>query len=333
MLSNTARVAFAKQAAKDTAATTGFYTMFATESNSMPAQEYDDAENFHPGIHTRASTQNAIPVKTAVSVAINVGFRLHANSLVPLLIAMGFGVTTTAQTAYQRHTLTKSNVDQVIYASMLHRVGEGSAAFERKIRAVRGTQLVLNATRKGLNGTFTGIGIAEAESTGTETIVAEVPDPILPTKGAFTWGATALGTPREHTVTITRPVDEDDHTLHTYTRNDFPEVGFGIMGEARGVDMSFDFYKKLVWGGIANTGLGEAIVTDSLAFHWLTANNISGAAVPYKLSIAMTKVECRLTNFRAAGNSIIRGDLNWRMIDDLAAAPATLLVENGIASY
>lgn len=333
MLSNTARVAFAKQSTKATAATTGFHTYFATESNSMPEQEYDDAENYHPGIHTRASSQNAIPYKTAVSVPVSASFRVHPNGIVPLLIGLGFDITSTDQTTYKRHVATKADVDDVLYLSMLHRVGEGTGAFERKIRAVRGTQLVLTATRKQLNATFQGVGIDEATSAGTETITAEEVTPLLPTKGAFAWGAQALGTPREHTITVARPVDMDDHTLHAFSRNDFPETGFALTGAARGVDMTYDTYKKLLWGGTSGTGLVEAIVTDSLGFTFQSASNISGAAVPFKWQFALTKVEARLMNFRAAGNNIIRGDVNWRMIDDSASAPVTMTVENSVAGY
>lgn len=333
MLSNTARVAFAKQAAKATAATTGFHTMFATASGAVPEYEYVENENFHPGIHARASTQNAQPVRIAYRIPVSCTFWMHPNGIVPPLIGMGFTATPSDQTTYVRHTLVKADVDDSVYVTMLHRIGEGTAAFERKISAVRGTQLAITAARNQLTCAFTGMGLAEATSAGSETIVDEEVEPILPTKGSLTWGALALGTPREHTITIARPVDEEDHLLHAFGRFDYPETGFSISGEMRGLDMTFDFYKKLVWGGTSGTGPSEAIVTDSLTIVYLSANNISGAAVPYKFSLALTKVEARIGNFQAQGNNIIRGDVSWRMIDDDAAAPATILVENDVASY
>lgn len=333
MLSNTARVAFAKQAEKAPAATAGFHTMFATDSASVPEYEYIENENYHPGIHDRASTQNASPVRIAYRIPVSCTFWVHPNGLVPLLIGMGFTDTPTSKTTYHSHELVKADVGDAVYLSMLHRIGEGDEAFERKIRAVRGTQLAITASRNQLTGQFTGIGLAEATSVGSETITPEVVYPLLPTKGSIAWGAQALGTPREHTITIARPVDEEDHLLHAFGRNDFPETGFAITGEMTGLDMSFNFYKKLVWGGTGGTGPSEPIITDSLTIVYQSASNISGAAVPYSLSIALTKVEARIGNFRAAGNNIIRGDVSWKMIDDSASAPVTIVIDNGVASY
>lgn len=333
MLSNTARVAFAKQAAKATPATVGFHTMFATVSASAPEYEYVENENYHPGIHARASTQNAAPVRIAYRIPVSCTFWMHPNGIVPMLIGMGFLDTPSDQTTYTRHTMVKADVDDALYLSMLHRIGEGTGAFERKISAVRGTQLTISAARNQLQCAFTGMGLSEATSVGTETITAEDVEPLLPTKGSLTWGALALGTPREHNITIARPVDEEDHLLHAFGRNDSPETGFSISGEMRGLDLSFDFYKKLVWGGTSGTGASEAIVTDSLTIIYFSANNISGAAVPFKFSLALTKVEARIGNFQASGNNIIRADVSWRMIDDSASAPATILVENDVASY
>lgn len=333
MISNSARVAFAKQTTLNTASTTGFYTLFASRSSSTPAPDRVANENRHPGIHQRASSQNALPYRTAWSIPINVDFDVHPSALPTLFIGMGFGVTTSDQTTYKRHTIVKSDVDDVIYMSMLHRFGEGSGAFERLIEDVRGTQLVFNASGAGLTASLTAMGISEAAAAGTETVNAENVEPILPTKGSLTWGAQDLGVPREHVVTIARPVDTNDQKVHSFGRADFPEIGFAMSGQMRGLDLSYNFYKKLRWGGTSGTGLAEAIVTDSLSFNWLSANNISGAAVPFKLSIALTKVEIELMNFEAAGAGVVRGDVNWTMIDDVSGAPVTILVENAIASY
>ena len=334
MLSNTTRVAFARQAAKATAASTGFHTVYATESSSVPEYEYIERENYHPGLHERASTQNAEPVRIAYRIPGTANFWLHGNSIVPVLIGMGFTDTPEDKTSYYSHELVKADVDDAVYLSMLHRMGEGSGQFERLIRAIRGTQLTITAARNQLECQFSGVGLSEAASAGTETITNEDTQPLLPTKGALTWGAQALGTPRGHTITIARPVDEEDHLLHAFGRNDFPETGFSVSGAMTGLDMSFTLYKKLVWGGASGTGPDEPIVTDSLSISYESADVIEDALVPYKLLIELTKVEARIGNFRAAGNNIIRADVNWRMIDDDDTDdPITITVDNDVASY
>jgi hypothetical protein len=327
------RAAVAVQSAKGTAATTGFHAMRLTRSSALPVFDYDEATNEHTGVHQRASTNQSTPVR--ISQRFNIGLTgfLYPNAIGTLLQGMGFNAVTTDNTTYKSHVFTKANVDAAKYLSFMHALLAGSARFERKIKDVRLTQLQIASTRTNITVTADGIGLDEIVAAGTETVAADVNERILPTTGSLALGTLALGEAREHTITITRAVDEDDQKQHSQARADLPEMSFDIRGQMRGLDLSFNTYKKLVWGGTSGTAPSLETVTDTLTVLWESAHDISGAAVPYSLQMALLKAEFRLTNFEAQGNNIVRCDVDYTMIDDSASAPATFTLANGVTSY
>jgi hypothetical protein len=284
-------------------------------------------------VHQRSTANQSTPVRISQRFNIGTTGLLYPNAIGALMIGMGFNAVTTDNTTYKSHAFTKANVDASKYLSFMHALLAGSARFERKIKDVRLTQLQIASTRTNITVTAEGIGLDEAESTGTETVASEVNECILPTTGSLALGTLALGEAREHTITITRPVDEDDQKQHSQARADLPEMSFGITGQMTGLDMSYNTYKKLVWGGTSGTAPSLETITDTLTVSWTSAHNIAGAAVPYSFQMALLKAEFRLTNFEAQGNNIVRCDVGYTMIDDSASAPATFTVKNGVASY
>lgn len=334
MSSLAARVAMAVQSAKGTAATTGFHAMRATMSESPPDFTYEEARDEHGGAHTRASTRQSTPSRISSLVNLGTDGLLYPNAIGAILVGLGLNVSSVNNTTYYTHTFTKANVDAAKWLSVLHRVGIGASQFERKIKDVRLTQMQLVSTRQNIRLTTQGAGIDELVSLGSETVTSEPNFRILPVKGSIAFGTLALGAPREHTITIARPVDTEDQKQHSYGLADLPETGFEINGELRGLDLTFDTYKKLVWGGTSGTAPDMASVIDTLTVKWETASNIVGAAVPYSLQLALLKAEFRLVGTpRAQGNSIVRCDINYTMIDDVSSAPATFTLVNGVASY
>lgn len=332
MQSLTARIAFAPQALLGTASTTGFHTVYARRSITVPEFQYIENENYHPGIHQRASQQQARPVRISHTMPVEVDFSVHPNSLPVFLIMMGFSVATVNNTTHYTHTCTKADVDAAVYGTALHAMGEDTARFERRIQDIRGTSLQFTASRQGFMGTFTGIGITEVEAAGTETVTAEVADDILPTKGSLTWATYAFGSPRQHVFTISRPVDEEDQKIHTFGLAALGEMGFDLGGDMTGIDMTTAVYADLFGDG-TDIGPAEPIVTDDLNFKFESAANIPGAAVPYSIEFDIPLLEVRGQRFGPQDNQILRGNLNWSMIDELATAPVTIVVVNDIASY
>lgn len=327
------RAAVAVQSAKGTAATTGFHAMRLTRSSAQPVFDYEEAMNEHTGVHQRASNRQSTPDRISQRFDIGTDGLLYPNAIGTLFVGLGLNVSTADQTTYKRHTITKANVDAAKYLSFMHALLPGAARFERKIKDVRLTQLQFAASRTNIRVTTDMIGLDEATAAGTETVAADVNERILPVTGSSTFGTLALGEPRSHTITFTRPVDEEDQKQHSFARADLPETGFEVNGEMMGLDLSFNTYKKLAWGGTGGTAPDTLVVTDTLVTLWESARDISGAVVPYSLKIALAKAEFRLGNFEAQGDGIVRCDANYRMIDDSAGAPVTATLDNGVASY
>ncbi|MCC6457278.1 MAG: hypothetical protein IT328_20155 [Caldilineaceae bacterium] len=327
------RAAVGVQSAKGTAATANFHAMRLTRSSVVPVYDLEEALNEHTGVHQRASNRQTTADRISQRHNVSLEGFLYPNAIGTLLVGMGFNAQTTDNTTYKTHAFTKANVDAAKYISIMHALLAGSARFERKIKDVRLTQLQLVATRQNIRMTAQGLGLDELTSTGTETVANEINERILPVTGSMALGTLALGEPRSHTVTITRPVDEDDQKLHSTARADVPETGFEINGEMQGLDLSFNTYKKLVWGGTSGTAPSMVAVTDTLTTLWESARDISGASVPYSLQIALLKAEFRFSNFEAQGNNIVRCDASYHMIDDASGAPATISLANGVTSY
>lgn len=331
MQSLTTRIAIARQAVKGTAATTGFHTMYARMSQMTPAFDRIEQQNFHPGLHQRASTQNARPVRIAYTVPVQIDFEVHPSSLPVLLIGLGFTDSAFDNTGYYTHTFTKANVGAAVYLTAMQALGEGAGRFERRVHSIRGTQLTITADRSGLMGSFRGIGLGEVIAAGTETVTAEVAFPLLPTKGQLAWDSGGYGTPRRHVITIDRPVEEDDQLNHEFGRNDLSETGFGVSGEMTGIDLTLARYTELFWGGGASPA--EPIITNGLDFTFASASNIASEAVPYSLNFDVALAELNGPPFGAQDANIVRGNLTWTMIDEVATAPLEVTVVNTIASY
>jgi hypothetical protein len=334
MQSLTARIALAKQSAKGSAASTGFHIFKANQSATNPRFDYQENQNYHIGVHQRASTQQARAIRTSVINTFGMSFAVWPAALPRVWQGVGFGVSSANNTTYYTHTITKADVDAALYLTSLHAIGEDTDRFERRLTDLRLTSLEFAASPGALSGTVSGFGITEAASAGNESIVtAETAGPLIPGTGSLAWGALNLGSPRQHTVTIERPVDEQDQKVHAFGRADLPETGFAVRGTMTGLDMSYGTYKKLAWGGTSGTGPDDAIVTDSLTFSYESAAVISGAAVPYSMQIAVTLAEIRITDFEARDNNIVRCNLQWTMIDESASAPVTVTIKNFTASY
>jgi len=327
------RTAVAIQSAKGTPATTGFHVMRNARSSVLPMFEYEDALNEHTGVHSRASSRQSVPDRIGQRLNLDISGLLYPNAIGTLLTGIGLNASTTDQTTYKSHAFTKANTDAAKYLSVMQKLLAGGAAFERKVQDVRLTQLQLAATKQNISISAQGLGIDEANSAGTETVASETNERIISPTGSLSFGSLALGNPRSHTITITRPVDEDDQKQHGFLRADLPETGFAVDGEMMELDLSLSLYNKLNRGGAGGTALSSVAVTDSLTVKWESARVISGAIVPYSIQFAFTKAVFRFTNAEANGEGIVRCDLNYSMIDDVSGAPLTVTLANGVAAY
>lgn len=343
-LSLTTRIGFSAQTAKDTYVTTGVQLARGGSAETMPEFDYIENENHMLGVHERSTSAQSVPERSSVRVPLNYDLFAYPLSLPYLFFGIGFvpgtGVTASGITT---HKMVKSNAGDAPYITNYLRMGTGAGKWTRQIQNVRLSQLVLSLTRgEGATVRAQGMGLSETViAEGGYTVNAEVNTQFVPFLGGLLWNTAVgsdynFGLPREHVITIDRPIEEDDQRIHTYSRNDNQEMSFSMMGEMRGLDFSVDVYNELFYGGVGvlpGASLSVTPVLSGLTFELNTSQMIPAASAPYKCIINIPKCEIRALNFRAQGNDLIRADLRWRMIDDAATPPVRVEFTNNIASY
>ena len=335
MLATTSRIVLGKQGAKGTPAEDALFVFRANQSASNTRFDTQENANYHEGIHERGSNQRARPARTSAVQTASAAFLVWPTALPVAFLGLGFEDTPADETTYYAHVLTKADVDAAPYLTGLHAIGEDSARFERRLTDLRLTSLEIAGSPGVLTATIGGLALTEDAALGTETVTTETAGPLIPGTGSLAWGGSlGLGEPRAHTVTFERPVDEQDQKMHSFTRADLPETGFAVRGTMTGLDMSYDTYKKLAWGGTGGTTPDDAIVTASLTFSYTSAANMAGeSGLPYSLTVAVATAEIRLTEFEARDANIVRANATWTMIDEASGAPVTVTINNLTASY
>jgi hypothetical protein len=238
---------------------------------------------------------------------------------------------------YYTHTFTLADRDEAGWASMLHALGEGSARFERKVTDCRWSQLDVKASRQNITWEGKGLGLTEAQSAGTEVIVAETNALISMAAGSFSLLADAVAilgsTPRGHDFTVKQDLSEDDPTLHTTTRADLPVTGIDVTGVLRGMDLDYTTYRRMLWGSATGTGPSLIVPEAALDWQYLSPGNMADCSLPYQLRTQITTATVQMGNFEASGNNLVRFDATYEMQDRVSAAPLTITLRNKYASY
>lgn len=332
MQSQAAQLALAVQAQKGTGATTGYTAAITTLSRLVPEFRYVGYENEHGIGNERSTTHKSQRDKAGLIYRLRAEGGAYPEILGVYLMGLGFTAETSGTKPYT-HEFTKASNASAKYLTALHSIGEGSGRMHTRVRDVRLTNLQIQADNERVQLQVDGVGIAEEASTGNETISVPPAVRFLPSTGTFAWGTLAgLSVPRQHTVTIARPVDENDQKLHSFGLADVQEMGFAVTGQMTGVDMSKDVYNLLVRGG--GQGASTITVTDSLTFSYESGGPMEDETDPYLFQVALRKVDVTLTSFEASGNNAIRCDLTWQMIDDDPEAdPITITLEDLKQSY
>lgn len=343
-LSLTTRIGVVPQTVKGTYPTTAVQLCRGSSADTMPEFDYIENENHMLGIHERSTSAQSVPERSSVSIPVDYELYMYPLTMPHLFFGIGF-VPDAAVTAVgvSTHRMVKSNAGDAPYITNYLRMGTGAGKFSRQIQDVRLSQLVLNLQRgQAATARATGMGLNETGILDASyTVVNEVDTAFLPFLGGLLWNTTVgstynFGLPREHTVTIDRPIEMDDQLIHKYARNDNQEMSFSIMGEMRGMDFNLAVYNELFYGGVGNingASPSASPVLSGLTFELDSSRNIPTATVPYKLIMNIPKAEIRALNFRAQGNDVIRCDIRWRMIDDAATPPVRVEFSNNIASY
>jgi hypothetical protein len=261
--------------------------------------------------------------------------RLYPALVGVLLRGAGFGVTTVDNTTYKTHTFKIAARDVAAWLSIMHRLGEGSDQFERKAKDARVSQLTLRAGRDGLDMDFEGMALSEAQSAGSETVTTDTNVPFMPNSGSLTLTVSAtniVAACKSNEMVIANPLSRDENFLFSFGNADLPQTGMSITGTIGDIDISYDLYKRLHWGGTSGTGIVNTPVEGALSYTYQSAVNISGAAVPYSLNVSVPTAMITMGQFQAQDDNLVRGALTWEMVDT-GTEPITITLSNGQAAY
>jgi len=251
----------------------------------------------------------------------------------------GGASTATFDGWYYTHAFTLPSADSEGWLTAYDYLGE-TGGFDRIATDVRLSQLTFTADNSGIIVAGTGLGIALADSSGSETFTAEIDAALSQANGAFTLTssditAATLGTPRSHTLTLDNPLDDSEQELHTMNRATFSPTGKKVTGTLSGLVFSENIFKEMYWGSSSGTA---AVVTipesTDLTWNWQSAGNISSsAAVPYKMTYDIPIVQFAMQPFDVTASGNILYDCQYTMLDAISTAPITITLQNDTASY
>lgn len=335
------RFSLGTQSGKGSAAT-AFITALSTVSGGDVQFDERQPENEHPGpTGGLAIDQTAATELTGFLVPVTNTFILRPKYIGRVLRAMGFGVSTVNNTTHYTHTFTLAAASSAAYSSAIHLLDGSSADLERLVTDIRGRSLSITGDQQVLRGVFEGVGLDEGAAGGSETKVSEIDVPISIYSGSVTAdigddGIASLAI-RGSSLQITQTLDEQDKVHFSTTRNDNPVLSRSISGSLQNIDIDMDtylLYKGTKWGGSAGTGpYTTEMPTGTVTWTYQSQSNISGAAVPYRLTVLMPTVEWRMTTPQANGRDLVRGNLDFRMLGITGETPITITLVNDVSAY
>ncbi len=337
--STTARFKAAVQASQGTAKTTGFICGMLTRSTLRPQFDIADKGAEHGcGGADRATVHRSPSVRSSYLAIGQARGYLYPDFIGVLLAGAGFTPVTTGAGADKTHTFKLSTRSAVKWLTIL----ESMASNELRGTDVRVDQLSLEANPDGVTYDASLRGLKVDESLGTETSNNETTVEMLPSRGSLTMyydpaGAnedqinTATDTLTRASVQIANPLS-DDRSLWEFRRVDLAQRGIDVTGRIEGVEIDWETYERIVNGANNGTDPSPNTAICSVSLKWQSATNIPTAAVPYSLEIVVPRAEVTLDEFAADGDSLVRWNYNWRMIDN-TTDPIVITLINGVTSY
>ena len=323
------------QSAKGTPAT-NYKTALATQSGLQPTFDIRTAPLEHPGGASRATKQKSTDARTGYLAKPKSTFILRPNFIGTALMGLGFGVSSANASGVYTHTFTIAAAASAKWLSALWYTATEDAAMTLKATDVRLTKLSINGTPDSVECQLEGSGLSLGEASGSETLVAESANEILPTAGSLTVqnSSTALFTAvRGVNFEFTQELLEDDRTLFTSTRQDLPIKSQNAQITFTGVDISRALYRKVVNAGASNTTASLTPFTGDLTYTF-QSSSFAGGSTPYSLTITMPSVQYEFNEgtIQAQNDEQVRVDVVAKMIDNLST-PLTIALVNTISAY
>jgi len=336
--STTARFKAVKQAAKGTALTTGFICGMLTRSSLFPRFDLAEkgAEHGCGGLD-RATVHRSPSMRSSYMAVGSARGALYPDLIGVLLCGAGFTPVTTGAGTDKTHTFKLSLRSAVSWLTVLETIGD---------ETLRGTdmrveQLTVEAKPEGITFDAALKGLKIDYDAGSETNTAETNVELLPSLGTCTVAFDPAGTPATMvsgstdyltgaSFQIANPMD-DERSLWEFRRGDLPQRGVDITGRVEGVALNYDNYERIINGADAATDPSASTAICSVAMTWQSASYITGV-VPYSLTLSVPRAEVSIDDFVAEGDSIVRWNFNWRMIDN-TTDPVVITLVNAKTSY
>jgi hypothetical protein len=325
------------QSAKGTAATT-LYKAIATTSSLAPQFSYRENRLEHPS--AAGTTSWARANKQSVTGYVGgarVTFALRPKTIVPVLQALGYQVSTVNNTTYYTHTLTQGTDAAHKWATLIWKVDDSDAAYYVRGVDMRCTSLQMSVNTEEIICTAEFRGLTVAPLSGSPTYVAEQADELLPWVGARTdidiGGYTVVEPLRAIEMQWTNALRDDDKHLWSQTLVNMQRRSIDISLATNELNLSDSVYEAVFYGADAGSTVATAPIAGNIDVEWRSAANISGAAVPYELQFVAPSVQWQpTTEPEASGDNIITLGATAYVIGDVAT-PSTVVVINNVASY
>ena len=327
------------QSSKGTAATT-LYKGLATVSALEPIVSYRDNRTEHPAaasVWLRTGYQTITNVLSGARVT----FALRPKMIVPVLQAFGYQVSTADNTTYYTHTLTQGTNAQHKWATIAWSVPDSDGAFVTRGVDMRGTTLSIEVSTDEIICTAEFRGLTIEPMSGSPTYVTEQTDEMVPWLGARTTMSAGISGStysiveriRGMTINVENVLREDDRALWEPTQTTLSRESHDVNYSLTDINMSDSVYEALVYGSNGGTSVSTAVRTGDINVYWESADNISGAATPYRFSIDTPAVQVIYDegSAEANGTDIMTVSATANVIG--TGTPVSIEVDNNVASY
>lgn len=328
--------ALAKQANKGTAAT-AFFKALATVSRLGATYDEREAPLEHPAVTTRATARKSNVKRTSYLAGAAVTGILHPKFVVPLLLANGFQVVTTDDTTHYTHVCTLGSATNHKWMTAAWNVEANDGAFVNRGKDMRGTSLNFSVSPDQIeySGEFRGLTLEPMS--GSPTYTSEASAEIVPwlmTRTTMTMNATDITERiRSMELAITNTLREDDRAIGESERTALPQQNIDISIALGEINISAALFNTFHYGASNGTSVVLNGVSGALDIKFASENNISGAAVPYSMQIAIPSLGYTMDGEpEASGDDLITLGLTAYMIDDVAT-PITITVINDVSAY
>jgi len=322
-------------------AATDYKVALAQDSSAMVKFDIHEPKFEHPAPAARATKVKAAQQRTGYTVNVAAKGLLRPRFIGTVLRGLGFGVSAAGSSPAYTQTFTIANHSAEAWLTALVKTTDDSGSFERKITDVRLNKLTVEAGEDEINWDITGMGLAEAIASGSETKVSEVTTELSPASGSATItlaGATIASPIRGTTLEVARNLDDKDRVQFSSVRNSLPSSDLDVSGTLKGIDFdynTYEWYYRTIYGAASGSGTAPVLTAavGTLTYNYTSLANIPTGVVPYKLTVTIPSLYWEMTGEpKSSGNNLVRVDMKWTMIDD-SSTPCTIALVTDQASY